>query len=439
MAAPSRGLTGCRRERSRRTPHWLAPRHRPVRATPKGPASFIAAARRAARAAQASAATQASAKSVDGRSSPETRAAGGASTLARAKAFLAQRRRPILLSVAALVLLVGALEVVKLSIDEPASVRAGSLETTMPDASRSRIASRLDGASRPAQDTPSSASGTGEGTAASVAALPLPTAQPPSRPPLPAFVGGLSRPQPAPVEASGLGENLRNLAASGDAAAQYEAGLRFSDGRDVTRDPKQAVAYFEKAATQGLAPAEYRLGSAYEKGVGVDRDAALAMAWYNKAADAGNIRAMHNLAVMAAEGAAGKPDYAKAANWFQKASGFGVRDSQFNLAILYARGLGLEQSLAQSYTWFAIAAAEGDEDAGKKRDEVGQKLDAKALASAKAAADAYRAATPSAAANEVASPPGGWDAAVPRAPAGQSGISQPGAVPSGGTAKVSRL
>ena len=405
----------------------------------EGPASFIAAARRAARAAQASAASQASAKSGDRRSSPETRSAGGASTLARAKAFLAQRRRPILLSVAALVLLVGALEVVKLSIDEPASGRVGSLETTMPDAGRSRIATRLDEASRPAQDTPSSASGPGQATAASSAVLPLPAAQPPSRPPLPAFAGGLSRPQPAPVEASGLGDNLRNLAASGDAAAQYEAGLRFSDGRDVTRDPKQAVAYFEKAAAQGLAPAEYRLGSAYEKGVGVDRDAALAMAWYNKAADAGNIRAMHNLAVMAAEGAAGKPDYAKAATWFQKASGFGVRDSQFNLAILYARGLGLEQSLAQSYTWFAIAAAEGDEDAGKKRDEVGQKLDAKALASAKAAADAYRAATHSAAANEVAPPPGGWDAAAPRAPAGQSGVSQPGAVPSSGTAKVSRL
>ena len=403
----------------------------------EGPASFIAAARRAARAAQASAATQASAKAVDRRPSPETRPAG-TSTLARAKAFLAQRRRPILLSVAALVLLVGALEVVKLSIDEPAG-RAGSLETTMPDAGRSPLASRLDGVSRSAQDATSGASATGQGTAVASAAPTTPAAQPPSRPPLPTFVGGLTRPQTAPVEASGLGENLRSLAASGDAAAQYEAGLRFSDGRDVTRDPKQAVAYFEKAAAQGLAPAEYRLGSAYEKGVGVDRDPSLAMAWYNKAADAGDIRAMHNLAVMAAEGAAGKPDYAKAANWFQKASAFGVRDSQFNLAILYARGLGLEQSLAQSYTWFAVAAAEGDEDAGKKRDEVGQKLDAKVLASAKAVADAFRAAIPAAAANEVAPPPGGWDAAPPHGPAVPSGGSQPGAVPSGGTAKVSRL
>lgn len=404
----------------------------------EGPASFIAAARRAARAAQASAATQASAKAADRRPSPETGPTGGTSTLARVKAFLAQRRRPILLSVAALVLLVGALEVVKLSIDEPAG-RAGSLETTMPDTGRSRIASRLDGASHSVQDNTSGPSEAGQETAVASAQPALPAAQPPSRPPLPTFVGGLAKPQTAPTEASGLGEGLRNLAAAGDAAAQYEAGLRFSDGRDVTRDPKQAVAYFEKAAAQGLAPAEYRLGSAYEKGVGVDRDPSLAMAWYNKAADAGNIRAMHNLAVMAAEGAAGKPDYAKAANWFQKASAFGVRDSQFNLAILYARGLGLEQSLAQSYTWFAIAAAEGDEDAGKKRDEVGQKLDAKTLASAKALADAYRAATPAAAANEVAPPPGGWDAAAPRAPAGQSGGSQSGAGPSGGTAKVSRL
>ena len=403
----------------------------------EGPASFIAAARRAARAAQASAATQASAKVVDRRPPPETGPTGGTSTLARVKAFLAQRRRPILLSVAALVLLVGALEVVKISIDGPAG-RAGSLETTMPDSGRSRIASRLDGASHPVQDNSSGPGETGQETAAASAPA-LPAAQPPSRPPLPTFVGGLAKPQTAPTEASGLGEGLRSLAAAGDAAAQYEAGLRFSDGREVTRDPKQAVAYFEKAAAQGLAPAEYRLGSAYEKGVGVDRDPSLAMAWYNKAADAGNIRAMHNLAVMAAEGAAGKPDYAKAANWFQKASAFGVRDSQFNLAILYARGLGLEQSLAQSYTWFAIAAAEGDEDAGKKRDEVGQKLDAKTLASAKAMADAYRAATPVAAANDVASPPGGWDAATPRAPAGQSGGNQSGAGPSGGTAKVSRL
>ena len=238
----------------------------------------------------------------------------------------------------------------------------------------------------------------------------LPPASAPASAPLPTFVAGPAK--VAPVD--GIAEGLRSAAAAGDAGAQYEIGLRYSDGRGVARDPKQSIAWFEKAAAQGSALAAYRLGSAFEKGVGIDRDPALAMSWYGKAADAGNVRAMHNLAVMSAEGAAGKPDYAKAAQWFGKASTFGVRDSQFNLAILYARGLGIEQSLPQSYTWFAIAAAGGDEDAAKKRDEVAGKLDAKALASAKAAVEAFHAAVPAAAANEMVSPPGGWDAPAPQ-------------------------
>ena len=47
-----------------------------------------------------------------------------------------------------------------------------------------------------------------------------------------------------------------------------------------------------------------------------------------------------------------------------------VADSQYNLAILHARGLGVDQNLAESYKWFALAAQQGDQDAGKKRDDV---------------------------------------------------------------------
>ncbi len=377
-----------------------------------GPASFIAAARRAAQAAQASAASTAAVKASERRPAPPTAGprggqagqarsaapnapAPGAGALGRARLFLAQRRRPILLGLAALVLLVGALEVVKLGVDSGAASRVG--EAAVPTRTRlaSTTPSAVDAASSKPADLPKAV---------------LPPASAPAPAPLPTFVAGPAK--VAPVD--GIAEGLRSAAAAGDAGAQYEIGLRYSDGRGVARDPKQSIAWFEKAAAQGSALAAYRLGSAFEKGVGIDRDPALAMSWYGKAADAGNVRAMHNLAVMSAEGAAGKPDYAKAAQWFGKASTFGVRDSQFNLAILYARGLGIEQSLPQSYTWFAIAAAGGDEDAAKKRDEVAGKLDAKALASAKAAVEAFHAAVPTATANEMVSPPGGWDAPAPQ-------------------------
>ena len=401
-----------------------------------GPASFIAAARRAAQAAQASAATNATLKAGEGRSASRRTAAPGAGTLGRARDYLARNRRPILLTIAALVLLVGVLEAVKLSLDAQGPARIGTAGSASSETGSTRVAGALpqvgaEPGGKLSQLAPASTQLASQ-SAQPVAAPPSSgsTATAPGRAPLPTFVVGPAKPQIA--AADGIGDGLRSLAAAGDPAAQYEVGVRFADGRGVGRDPKLALTWLEKAGQQGLPMAQYRLGSVYEKGIGADRDPVLALSWYGKAAEAGNVRAMHNLAVMAAEGAAGKPDYAKAAQWFQKASSYGVRDSQFNLAILYARGLGIEQSLAQSYTWFAIAASEGDEDAAKKRDEVGQKLDAAVLTTAKAAVDAYRPAPQTPAANDVSSPPGGWDAVAPRAQ-GRSPAAN------GGSAKVSRL
>lgn len=194
---------------------------------------------------------------------------------------------------------------------------------------------------------------------------------------------------------------IKRLALEGQPAAQYELGARLAEGRGAPRDAKAAAQWFEKAAQGGLAPAQYRLGSLYEKGVGVDRDYARARLWYERAAEAGNARAMHNYAVLLAEGGEGRPDYAAAADWFRRAAEFGVRDSQFNLAILYARGLGVTRNLQQSYAWFAAAADQGDEDAARKRDEIGARLDSKELAAAKALAAAFRVKSPTPEANDA--------------------------------------
>jgi localization factor PodJL len=95
----------------------------------------------------------------------------------------------------------------------------------------------------------------------------------------------------------------------------------------------------------------------------------------------------------------------------------GVRDSQFNLGILYARGLGVPQDLGQAWLWFSLAAQQGDTDAGHKRDDVVAKMDANAVAAAKAAIAAFKLDTPAPAANEAPTPPGGWDKTAPQASA----------------------
>ena len=356
-------------------------------------APLIAAARRAAQAAQDSA-LEASLKPAAG---PGETSAGGQP--GKVRSFFANRRRPLLLALAGVVLLLGTLQIVRLS----ATQDGGDTAPRAPAVSDAPAAKTDKGAAL------STAPAVQEAAAAPAPQNSLLTDPTPT--------GSVSPAAPAPTPdvaaLTGVNQGLKDLAASGNAPAQFEIAVRLSDGKGVTRDVKAAVNWFERAAKQGLAPAQYRLGSIYEKGVGVTADPALAVAWYEKAAGQGNIRAMHNLAVMSAEGAGAKPDYGKAVTWFTKAASYGVRDSQYNLAVLCARGLGVPQNLGQSYAWFALAAQQGDTDAVAKRDTIAAKLDAKALADAKANVASFKALTADPAANDVTPPPGGWDAATP--------------------------
>jgi localization factor PodJL len=218
----------------------------------------------------------------------------------------------------------------------------------------------------------------------------------------------------------GISASLRDATAAGQPDAQYELATRLLEGRGVPKDQPAAARWFERAALAGLAPAQYRLGSLYEKGVGVNRDPAAAKRWYLKAAEAGNARAAHNLAVMDTDPGAGASNYLEAARWFRRAAELGIRDSQYNLAILYARGLGVEKDIGQAWLWFAVAAQQGDADAATKRDEIAREMDPAALASAVQALMKFNAAKPDPAANEVAAPPGGWDAKAGSSSLGQS-------------------
>jgi localization factor PodJL len=172
---------------------------------------------------------------------------------------------------------------------------------------------------------------------------------------------------------------LRQAAAKGDPRAQHEIGLRYTNGIGIKRNLSEAAVWYERAASKEFAPAQYRLGSLYEKGLGVKRDLVSATNWYLRAAEQGNARAMHNLAVINAMGSNGKPDMDEALKWFTKAANYGVKDSQFNLGILYGQGMGVKQDLSESYKWFALAAKTGDRDSAKKRDEVANVMDPKAL------------------------------------------------------------
>ncbi len=209
--------------------------------------------------------------------------------------------------------------------------------------------------------------------------------------------------QATPTRSRSTEDLLLELAQNGQAAAQHEMGTRLLEGRNMPRDPAQALNWFRKSAEQNYAPAQYRLGTLFEKGIGVTADSKDAALWYGRAAEAGHVRAMHNLGVLLADGIDGKPDYVGAARLFRKAAEHGLRDSQYNLAVLHTRGLGVENNLVEAYKWYSLAGKQGDADAELKRDEIAQRLQPRQLGEARKATDGFAQVTPDPTINEPAS------------------------------------
>jgi localization factor PodJL len=366
----------------------------------------IAAARRAAQAALAESGGSASANGP--RAAGLDRAPLAARGIKNAKMFYANHKRTVLLGVALAIAATLAVRTVGVRAPflQPSeldgqAVKSAKIETPP---LKSAGPAGLKKPINPAIDRAPTASIPGQSPKPDAPGLPQESA------PLPA---GLMAAIPA-----GIPQALRDAVIAGAPAAQYELALRLFEGRGLPKDQSLAARWFERAASLGLAPAQYRLGSMLEKGIGVAPDRAAAKGWYLKAAESGNARAAHNLAVMDAEPDVDEPDYVEAAKWFRKAGELGVRDSQYNLAILYARGLGVGQDLRETWMWFSLAAQQGDADAVKKRDEIAAKMDPVSLAEAAEGLAKFKAVKPDPAANEVAVPPGGWDAVPGLGPTG---------------------
>jgi localization factor PodJL len=399
----------------------------PVIADPGQKPNFIAAARRAAQAAASAA--------------PSVAAAADKSSAAPNKPR--QRARPLLIAGAAALIVIGCLQIASRLFEAGPQVPPSA---PAQEAQPEKAAPPVTALPEPEQPPPA---------AVAPAPLPVPSAPPATMPvPVPQpnpksganintkptqqtashdstrdavaavaaatdVTGALPRPATPlgdKLPATIGGPALRAAALSGDAAAAYEVGTRFSDGHGVPRSNEAAALWFERAAKQGLAPAQFRLGGFYEKGIGVKKDLAAARDLYLAAAGKGNGKAMHNLAVLYAEGVDGTADYANAAHWFREAADHGVTDSQYNLGILYARGTGVGQNYAESYKWFALAAIQGDQDAAKKSEDVAAHLDPQSLAAARLAVKTWTAQPQPDDAINVKTPPGGWDATASAAP-----------------------
>lgn len=87
-------------------------------------------------------------------------------------------------------------------------------------------------------------------------------------------------------------------ARAGDAAAQWQVGQAYFEGRGLPQDNVRAAAWYARSAAQGNAEAQAHLGWAYHAGAGLPRDEVKAAMWLSVAQAQGNVPAAAQLAIV---------------------------------------------------------------------------------------------------------------------------------------------
>jgi len=170
----------------------------------------------------------------------------------------------------------------------------------------------------------------------------------------------------SPARADEFSE-LKSRAKSGDADAQYNLGIFYDNKEGKTRNARQAVNWYTKAAEQGLASAQFNLGRMYVNGKGVTQDVELGVAWQLKAAEQGLASAQFAIGKRYLSGVDLAQDNQHAQDMFFKAAEQGLADAQNQLGAMYFKGEGIPKDIVQAHKWFNIASTSDNESAKRYR------------------------------------------------------------------------
>jgi TPR repeat protein len=163
-----------------------------------------------------------------------------------------------------------------------------------------------------------------------------------------------------PADLDRVFELYARSAELGNAIAQYNLAMMYSNGESVYVDYQQAVYWFTKSAGQKFPPAQYRLGELYyfEKD-GLPRDLDEAIALFNKAAEQNDPDAQMNLAMLRGTGEGLSKDTEKALFWLTQANKGGHESALYYHKILLASKDGKFTEDQQKRYWIEKAAELG--------------------------------------------------------------------------------
>jgi TPR repeat protein len=173
----------------------------------------------------------------------------------------------------------------------------------------------------------------------------------------------------------------------GDAKALWNLALLLSSGAEgVKKDLKKAFVLCKQSADQGFVPAQATLAILYAK-MKKSRDA---VHWWNLAATAGDAESQFNLAVALTEGRGIEKNPHEAFKWFLKAAEQGVLKAQSKVGLLYVTGTGVGLDMIEALKWFLIAGRRNDSSAQSNAAQANLNLDINQVLEAERRANAWK-------------------------------------------------
>jgi clan AA aspartic protease (TIGR02281 family) len=151
-------------------------------------------------------------------------------------------------------------------------------------------------------------------------------------------------------------ERLRPVAEKGEAAAQYQLGLLYAEGKDLA----EAARYYRLAAEQDHREAQARLAWLNCSGQGVPKNAQECIRLYRLAADAGVALAQANLAGLYLTGDGVPINHGEAARLAKLAADKGDGTGQLMLAICHETGAGVGRDRSEALRLYRLSAAQGN-------------------------------------------------------------------------------
>jgi hypothetical protein len=193
-------------------------------------------------------------------------------------------------------------------------------------------------------------------------------------------------------------QELKPLAEAGDAAAVYYVGSLYADGLAVKRDDRAAAEWYRRAAEKGHVEAQFALGFLYLNGAGegdkaVPANPAAAARWLRPAAESGNASGQYLLGQLYQEGRGVALDEAEALRWSLRAAEQGHAGAQFDVGLIEGKSRDALVRI-QAYAWFVLADRQGYPGARENLARLAERLHAREIARATAAADAWRPGGP---------------------------------------------